>query len=165
MVPVVFCCSFTYLVERMLVLKCLKRKEETHIKRGMDFDTTLERSPSSECPKVIHCQFNGLSSYPQSWKNVVAKWQEMTARIILSICVSVSGQRVSRGPLLRCHGVQECILLVTQRISKYPVLIQRILDNTNGETPFTSHPVTFFLHWTLGFHCKMNKSKFSHLIY
>ena len=165
MVPVVFCCSFTYLVEIMLVLKCLKRKEETHIKRGMDFDTTLERSPSSECPKVIHCQFNGLSSYPQSWKNVVAKWQEMTARIIVSICVSVSGQRVSRGPLLRCHGVQECILLVTQRISKYPVLIQRILDNTNGETPFTSHPVTFFLHWTLGFHCKMNKSKFSHLIY
>uniref|UniRef100_A0A672H2Q8 Rho/Rac guanine nucleotide exchange factor 2 n=1 Tax=Salarias fasciatus TaxID=181472 RepID=A0A672H2Q8_SALFA len=40
--------------------------------------------------------------------------------------------RVSRGPLLRCHGVQECILLVTQRISKYPVLIQRILDNTTG---------------------------------
>ncbi|TMS18067.1 Rho guanine nucleotide exchange factor 2 [Larimichthys crocea] len=39
-------------------------------------------------------------------------------------------RRVSRGPLLRCHGVQECILLVTQRISKYPVLIQRILDNT-----------------------------------
>ncbi|XP_054619751.1 rho guanine nucleotide exchange factor 1a isoform X2 [Dunckerocampus dactyliophorus] len=39
-------------------------------------------------------------------------------------------RRVSRGPWLRCHGVQECILLVTQRISKYPVLIQRILDNT-----------------------------------
>lgn len=49
--------------------------------------------------------------------------------------VSVSLQRVSRGPLLRCHGVQECILLVTQRIFKYPVLIQRILDNTTGEWP------------------------------
>ncbi|CAF93701.1 unnamed protein product, partial [Tetraodon nigroviridis] len=41
-------------------------------------------------------------------------------------------QRVSRGPLLRCHGFQECILLVTQRISKYPVLIQSILDSTSG---------------------------------
>uniref|UniRef100_A0A8D0C9U6 Rho/Rac guanine nucleotide exchange factor 2 n=1 Tax=Scleropages formosus TaxID=113540 RepID=A0A8D0C9U6_SCLFO len=41
-------------------------------------------------------------------------------------------QRVSRGPLLRRHGVQECILLVTQRITKYPVLVQRILDNTKG---------------------------------
>uniref|UniRef100_A0AAR2IX36 Rho/rac guanine nucleotide exchange factor (GEF) 2 n=1 Tax=Pygocentrus nattereri TaxID=42514 RepID=A0AAR2IX36_PYGNA len=33
-------------------------------------------------------------------------------------------------PLLRRHGFQECILLVTQRITKYPVLVQRILDNT-----------------------------------
>ncbi|KAF7647976.1 hypothetical protein LDENG_00163920 [Lucifuga dentata] len=41
-------------------------------------------------------------------------------------------RRVTRGPLLRCHGIQECILLVTQRISKYPVLVQRILDNTIG---------------------------------
>uniref|UniRef100_A0A3B5MTU6 Uncharacterized protein n=1 Tax=Xiphophorus couchianus TaxID=32473 RepID=A0A3B5MTU6_9TELE len=44
-------------------------------------------------------------------------------------------RRVCRGPLLRRHGVQECILLVTQRITKYPVLIQRILDNTKGEAP------------------------------
>uniref|UniRef100_A0A3Q3QX24 Rho/rac guanine nucleotide exchange factor (GEF) 2 n=2 Tax=Monopterus albus TaxID=43700 RepID=A0A3Q3QX24_MONAL len=41
-------------------------------------------------------------------------------------------RRVCRGSLLRRHGVQECILLVTQRITKYPVLIQRILDNTKG---------------------------------
>ncbi|XP_019905832.1 rho guanine nucleotide exchange factor 1a isoform X4 [Esox lucius] len=39
-------------------------------------------------------------------------------------------RRVCRGHLLRRHGIQECILLVTQRITKYPVLIQRILDNT-----------------------------------
>ncbi|XP_053087512.1 rho guanine nucleotide exchange factor 1a isoform X4 [Pangasianodon hypophthalmus] len=39
-------------------------------------------------------------------------------------------RRVNRGPLLRRHGFQECILLVTQRITKYPVLVQRILDNT-----------------------------------
>lgn len=42
-------------------------------------------------------------------------------------------RRVSRGPLLRRHGVQECILLVTQRITKYPVLLQRILDCTKGD--------------------------------
>ncbi|KAM9851949.1 rho guanine nucleotide exchange factor 2 [Aulostomus maculatus] len=41
-------------------------------------------------------------------------------------------RRTCRGSLLRRHGVQECILLVTQRITKYPVLIQRILDNTKG---------------------------------
>uniref|UniRef100_I3JVV5 Rho guanine nucleotide exchange factor (GEF) 2a n=1 Tax=Oreochromis niloticus TaxID=8128 RepID=I3JVV5_ORENI len=42
-------------------------------------------------------------------------------------------RQVSRGPLLRCHGVQECILLVTQRMFKYPALIQRILDNTTDD--------------------------------
>uniref|UniRef100_A0A8C2JYT9 Rho guanine nucleotide exchange factor (GEF) 1a n=1 Tax=Cyprinus carpio TaxID=7962 RepID=A0A8C2JYT9_CYPCA len=43
-------------------------------------------------------------------------------------------RRVSRRPLLRRHGFQECILLVTQRITKYPVLVQRIYDNTKGKT-------------------------------
>ncbi|XP_074539624.1 rho guanine nucleotide exchange factor 2 isoform X2 [Halichoeres trimaculatus] len=41
-------------------------------------------------------------------------------------------RRLGRGPLLRRHGVQECILLVTQRITKYPVLLQRIHDYTKG---------------------------------
>ena len=48
-------------------------------------------------------------------------------------CPPSHNQRASRGPLLRRHGVQEFILLVTQRITKYPVLIQRILDNTKGK--------------------------------
>lgn len=28
--------------------------------------------------------------------------------------------------------MQECILLVTQRITKYPVLVERIIQNTEG---------------------------------
>lgn len=74
-------------------------------------------------------------------------------------------QRVSRGPWLRCHGVQECILLVTQRISKYPVLVQRILDNTTGESPQserlyceykarTEHPHSIFIHKVKPGRCK-----------
>lgn len=39
---------------------------------------------------------------------------------------------MTRSPLLRRHGVPECILLVTQRITKYPVLIERILKNSKG---------------------------------
>ncbi|XP_065516043.1 rho guanine nucleotide exchange factor 2 isoform X1 [Lathamus discolor] len=39
-------------------------------------------------------------------------------------------RRMARSPLLRRHGVPECILLVTQRITKYPVLIERILKNS-----------------------------------
>jgi hypothetical protein len=31
--------------------------------------------------------------------------------------------------------VTECVLLVTQRITKYPVLVERILQNTEGKGP------------------------------
>ncbi|XP_041037694.1 rho guanine nucleotide exchange factor 2-like isoform X3 [Carcharodon carcharias] len=41
-------------------------------------------------------------------------------------------RRMTRSSVLRRHGIQECILLVTQRITKYPVLIDRILQNTKG---------------------------------
>uniref|UniRef100_A0A3B3SX87 PH domain-containing protein n=1 Tax=Paramormyrops kingsleyae TaxID=1676925 RepID=A0A3B3SX87_9TELE len=35
--------------------------------------------------------------------------------------------------IVRRLGICECILLVTQRITKYPVLLQRILQHTKGE--------------------------------
>ncbi|XP_054847377.1 rho guanine nucleotide exchange factor 2 isoform X2 [Eublepharis macularius] len=41
-------------------------------------------------------------------------------------------RRLTRLSVLRRHGVQECILLVTQRITKYPGLIDRILQNSKG---------------------------------
>ncbi|KAM9294606.1 rho guanine nucleotide exchange factor 2 [Gastrophryne carolinensis] len=42
-------------------------------------------------------------------------------------------RKMTRSQLLRRHGVPECILLVTQRITKYPVLIDRILQNSKGD--------------------------------
>lgn len=45
----------------------------------------------------------------------------------------MSLQKVTRSAVLKRHGVQECILLVTQRITKYPVLINRILQHSHGE--------------------------------
>uniref|UniRef100_A0A5F9CG53 Rho guanine nucleotide exchange factor 2 n=1 Tax=Oryctolagus cuniculus TaxID=9986 RepID=A0A5F9CG53_RABIT len=41
-------------------------------------------------------------------------------------------RKVTRSAVLKRHGVQECILLVTQRITKYPVLISRILQHAHG---------------------------------
>ncbi len=35
--------------------------------------------------------------------------------------------------IVRRLGIPECILLVTQRITKYPVLIQRMLQHTKGQ--------------------------------
>ncbi|XP_069734381.1 rho guanine nucleotide exchange factor 18 isoform X1 [Phaenicophaeus curvirostris] len=43
-------------------------------------------------------------------------------------------KKISNCSIVRRLGVQECILLVTQRITKYPVLVERIIQNTEGGT-------------------------------
>lgn len=38
--------------------------------------------------------------------------------------------------------MQECILLVTQRITKYPVLVERLIQNTDGKVaPLAALPL------------------------
>uniref|UniRef100_A0A3P9H5R4 Rho/rac guanine nucleotide exchange factor (GEF) 18a n=1 Tax=Oryzias latipes TaxID=8090 RepID=A0A3P9H5R4_ORYLA len=42
--------------------------------------------------------------------------------------------RIDQLPLVRRLGLPECFLLVAQRITKYPVLVERILQNTEADT-------------------------------
>lgn len=34
---------------------------------------------------------------------------------------------------MRRLGIPECFMLVTQRITKYPILVERIIQNTEGK--------------------------------
>ncbi|XP_040027551.2 rho guanine nucleotide exchange factor 18a isoform X1 [Gasterosteus aculeatus] len=43
-------------------------------------------------------------------------------------------KKVGQLPLVRRLGVPECFLLVTQRITKYPILVERIIQNTEADT-------------------------------
>ncbi|XP_062968273.1 rho guanine nucleotide exchange factor 18 isoform X2 [Cynocephalus volans] len=43
-------------------------------------------------------------------------------------------KKIGHFSIVRRLGVQECILLVTQRITKYPVLVERIIQNTEAGT-------------------------------
>ncbi|KAK2822631.1 hypothetical protein Q5P01_022696 [Channa striata] len=43
-------------------------------------------------------------------------------------------QKIGQLPLVRRLGFPECFLLVTQRITKYPVLVERIIENTEADT-------------------------------
>ncbi|XP_063084475.1 rho guanine nucleotide exchange factor 18 isoform X1 [Cavia porcellus] len=43
-------------------------------------------------------------------------------------------KKIGNFSIVRRLGVQECILLVTQRITKYPVLVERIIQNTEVGT-------------------------------
>lgn len=47
--------------------------------------------------------------------------------------IFVSVQLRNSNLLARRRGIPECILLVTQRITKYPVLVERILQYSKGE--------------------------------
>lgn len=49
-------------------------------------------------------------------------------------CWTPGFQQQSNNSLVRRRGVPEFILLVTQRITKYPVLLERILQYTQGTT-------------------------------
>lgn len=48
---------------------------------------------------------------------------------------SVCPQQQSNNSLVRRRGVPEFILLITQRITKYPVLLERMLQYTQGTSP------------------------------
>lgn len=50
----------------------------------------------------------------------------------------VSVQKTMSSSIVRRLSIPECILLVTQRITKYPVLMQRILQHTKGEDEHAS---------------------------
>ncbi|NXJ95005.1 ARHGI factor, partial [Corythaixoides concolor] len=43
-------------------------------------------------------------------------------------------KKIGNCSIVRRLGVQECILLVTQRITKYPVLVERVIQNTEAGT-------------------------------
>ncbi|XP_006877547.1 PREDICTED: rho guanine nucleotide exchange factor 18 [Chrysochloris asiatica] len=43
-------------------------------------------------------------------------------------------KKIGNFSIVRRLGIQECILLVTQRITKYPVLVERIIQNTEAGT-------------------------------
>nr|XP_012646182.1 rho guanine nucleotide exchange factor 18 isoform X2 [Microcebus murinus]XP_012646183.1 rho guanine nucleotide exchange factor 18 isoform X2 [Microcebus murinus] len=43
-------------------------------------------------------------------------------------------KKIGNSAVVRRLGVQECLLLVTQRITKYPVLVERIIQNTEAGT-------------------------------
>ena len=71
-----------------------------------------ERVPSPPCPTVNDLAGNRLPTRH-------------------GFVVSVS-QRIGNFSIVRRLAVHECILLVTQRITKYPVLVERIIQNTEG---------------------------------
>ncbi|MEQ2205483.1 hypothetical protein XENOCAPTIV_000188, partial [Xenoophorus captivus] len=47
--------------------------------------------------------------------------------------------KIDQLPLVRRLTIPECFLLVTQRITKYPILLERIIQNTDADTDEYKH--------------------------
>ncbi|KAM9719246.1 rho guanine nucleotide exchange factor 18a isoform 1-T2 [Menidia menidia] len=43
-------------------------------------------------------------------------------------------RKIGQLPIVRRLGIPECFLLVTQRITKYPILVERLIQNTEADT-------------------------------
>uniref|UniRef100_A0A3Q3XET5 Uncharacterized protein n=1 Tax=Mola mola TaxID=94237 RepID=A0A3Q3XET5_MOLML len=43
-------------------------------------------------------------------------------------------RKIGQLPVVRRLGIPECFMLVTQRITKYPILVERIIQNTEGDS-------------------------------
>ncbi|XP_069548483.1 rho guanine nucleotide exchange factor 18a [Brachyistius frenatus] len=48
--------------------------------------------------------------------------------------LQILNRKIGQSPLVRRLGISECFLLVTQRITKYPILVERIIQNTEADT-------------------------------
>lgn len=48
--------------------------------------------------------------------------------------LQILNRKIGQLPIVRRLGISECFLLVTQRITKYPVLVERIIQNTEADT-------------------------------
>lgn len=51
----------------------------------------------------------------------------------MTVIVPSMLQKISQLAIVRRLEVPACVLLVTQRITKYPVLVERIIKNTEGK--------------------------------
>ncbi|KAM9349885.1 rho guanine nucleotide exchange factor 18a [Symphorus nematophorus] len=48
--------------------------------------------------------------------------------------LQILNRKIGQLPLVRRLGISECFLLVTQRLTKYPILVERIIQNTEADT-------------------------------
>ncbi|KAK2835510.1 hypothetical protein Q5P01_015994 [Channa striata] len=116
-------------------LCCLKERRQQSLVSPSDRNYTINRVAD-----ILIAQFSGeigermkdsygdfcshhteaVSYYKEQWQNN-KKFQNII-------------RKINNLTIVRRLGVTECILLVTQRIMKYPVLVERILHNTEAGT-------------------------------
>uniref|UniRef100_A0A3B1J6S8 DH domain-containing protein n=1 Tax=Astyanax mexicanus TaxID=7994 RepID=A0A3B1J6S8_ASTMX len=114
---------FTHLLERKRAEQAEKDVQGGYIIRRIG-DVLLEQ---------VSCTFNTLKkiTFCSRHNEAVNLYKELHAK---DKRFQAFIKKTMSSSIVRRLSIPECILLVTQRITKYPVLLQRILQHTKDET-------------------------------
>ncbi|XP_008274020.1 rho guanine nucleotide exchange factor 18a [Stegastes partitus] len=116
-------------------LNCLKMRQNQSQEEGQPNNYHI-----TQLGDILISQFSGpLGERMLEWYSVfcshhsetISFYKEQTQN---SKKMQILMRKVGQLPLARRLGISECFLLVTQRITKYPVLVERIIQNTEADT-------------------------------
>ncbi|KAM9789629.1 rho guanine nucleotide exchange factor 18a [Neosynchiropus ocellatus] len=116
-------------------LKCLKLRRSHGLEEGSPNNYQI-----SQLGDILINQFSDhLGERMREWYSVFCSHQSEAVGFYKEQMQSNKKlqnliKRIGQLPLVRRLGIPECFLLVTQRITKYPVLVERILQNTEADT-------------------------------
>ncbi|XP_069784127.1 rho guanine nucleotide exchange factor 18 isoform X2 [Narcine bancroftii] len=111
----------------------LKERQKSSLEEGSERNYLIQRIGdvlthqfSGECGDEMKAQYGDFCGQHNEAMNCYKVMYQQSKKFQNLI------KRLSNYSVVRRLGVQECILLVTQRITKYPVLVERIIQNTEA---------------------------------
>ncbi|XP_028449850.1 rho guanine nucleotide exchange factor 18a isoform X2 [Perca flavescens] len=116
-------------------LNCLKLRQKTSQEEGSPSNYQI-----THLGDILISQFSGLlGEGMMEWYSVFCGHHNEAITFYKEQLqnnkkLQVLARKIGQLPLVRRLGVPECFLLVTQRITKYPVLVERIIQNTEADT-------------------------------
>lgn len=130
-----FCGVESMLTLHQEFLSCLKARQSTSQEDGSpnmyqiaEFaDILISQFSGAVGERMIDCYGLFCGHYSEG---VTFYKEQLQSNKKLQILMRKIGQL----PLVRRLGIPECFLLVTQRITKYPILVERIIQNTEADT-------------------------------
>ncbi|XP_066503243.1 rho guanine nucleotide exchange factor 18 [Hoplias malabaricus] len=116
-------------------LSCLKERRQEALQPGSDRNYSIDRVAdilteqfSGECGERMKESYGAFCSRHTEAVNFYKEQLQNNKKFQNLI------RKISNLSIVRRLGVPECILLVTQRITKYPVLVERLLQYTQAGT-------------------------------
>ncbi|XP_048469896.1 rho guanine nucleotide exchange factor 18 [Rhincodon typus] len=133
LVSKIFPCLHQLLEIHGVFFSRLKERRKDSLEEGSDrnylihkIGDVLSQQFSGECGEEMKVQYGNFCGQHNEAVNYYKEMYQQNKKFQNLI------KKLSNYSVVRRLGVQECILLVTQRITKYPVLVERIIQNTEA---------------------------------